>query len=178
MSDTSTPTTPTLLCVDPGKTTGLAWCSLIWATHDMKIDERFSQQCSYGQIEGGVNEQTQMIARGIRDLDVRLVVMEDSSHFLLKGGKSLRKDSLIPVHLGACVDYACHVMRQVHGIPVSFMYQTPAQAKGVMTDARMQALGLKLPNAERHAMDALRHLILMLRRLKQDRSLLEGVKTL
>lgn len=169
---------PSMLAVDPGKTTGLAWCSLMWATHAMKIDERFASECSYGQITGSVDEQTMMIGRGIREIDVRLVIVESSTHFLLKGGSALRKDSLIPIHLEATIGYACHVMTQVHGMDVVFRTETAAQGKGVMTDERMKALGLKLSRADRHSMDALRHLITYIRRIKNKPELLEGVKTL
>lgn len=172
---------PQVLCVDPGKTTGLAWASILWATHKLVIDERFAGQCAYGQIGGAdvtLDEQTYMIVRGIIRVDARIVVCESSDHFLLRQGSALRKDSLIPIELTAKIEYAVHVLNTVHGHQIKFMKQTPAQAKGVLTDARMQALGLKLPRAERHSMDALRHLILMLRRMKEKPELLDGVRTI
>lgn len=160
-----------ILAVDPGGTTGLAWCDALWS--QTTLDDRFGATVGVGQITGDIGEQIWKIAQGIKRLDVRLVVAESSDHFLLRSGGALRKTSLIPIRLsGGLMAAVTALNHQGVGVRYEVRYeeQTPSQAKGTISDDVLHALGFTwLKTKERHQADAMRHLVLALRRIKQGR---------
>ena len=173
-----------LLAVDPGGTTGLAWCPVEYL--GVKMDDRFGNVIEMGQIEGGVAEQASKLGRGIVRLKARAVISESSDHFLLRARSgTMRKHSLIPIKmsgaLSACVgiqnDRFRLYMEQhpdvkmeqclLAGVwPMMMIEQTPSQAKSVVSNEVLKALGVtwQNKNKERHQLDAARHLVLFLRR--------------
>jgi len=160
-----------ILAVDPGETTGLAWCDAAVMTSGMKIDSRFVNHVEVGQIDGRVGEQVMKIFRGVNRVNVRLVVSEASDHFLLQGGRSLRKSALVPIRMSGGLDVMCTALRaQSNGRrPMVFVEQTPSQAKSVVTDAVLREYGFEISRARRHELDAVRHLILLIRRYGESK---------
>lgn len=171
-----------LLAVDPGGTTGLAWCSLNCL--GMKLDNRFGNMVSLGQIEGTVSEQAAALGRGIVRLQARAVVSESSDHFLLRARSgTMRKHSLIPIKMAGAIGALVGIQndrffravkrgvvreQMVHENiwPMMLVEQTPSQAKSVVSNDVLGALGVTWANKnkERHQLDAARHLVLFLRR--------------
>lgn len=150
---------PQILAIDPGGTTGLAWGpTMLWMPG--KMDERFGHMVKHQQIEGPWPEQVDRILAACVKIGIWYVVVESFQirpHSVLKGG-----DALTPVRIGSALEY---MLRQTN---IPLFYQTASQGKGVMTDARLKALGLWWPG-EDHARDAARHLVAFLRRVRQGK---------
>lgn len=175
-----------ILAVDPGGTTGLAWCPV--SCLGMKLDDRFGSMVEMGQVEGSVSEQAAKLGKGIVRLKVRAVISETSDHFLLAPRASkgaFRKHSLIPIKMSGAMQALVGIQNsrfreytKSHPVavreqyehaniwPITFVEQTPSQAKSVVSDDVLEALGLgwQNKNKERHQLDAARHLVLFLRR--------------
>lgn len=175
-----------LLAVDPGGTTGLAWCPM--ECLGMKVDSRLGKMIEMGQIEGDVGRQSAALGRGIVKLKVRIVVSESSDQFLLAPRQgAMRKHSLIPIKMSGAVQACVGIMndrfKQMstgegsppvkheqmlmwHEWPMVFVEQTPSQAKSVVGNEVLKALGVEWTSKsrERHQLDAARHLVTFLRR--------------
>jgi len=163
---------PTALAVDPGGTTGLAWGPLLLGASSSVLDERLIDMLAWGQITGTEEHQARMIVKGALKIDARVIIVESSDHFLLKAGSNLSKSSLIPVRIGAMVRGNLELLRHDGSVrwgSVIYEEQTPAMTKGVFSKARMAALGLSLGHADRHSEDALKHLLMYFRRLKEGK---------
>jgi hypothetical protein len=173
-----------ILCVDPGMTTGLAWCPTECLT--MKVlDERFVDMVSMGQIAGTPVEQARPLWKGISRVRAAIVVSESSDHFLLAGA-GRGQHSLVPIKLNGMLSAMCQLRNMawedkleagvaeqqlVHqGWTKSlFVEQTPGQAKGVVKDAQLMGMGFVWGKTnERHQIDALRHLVLFIRRYQES----------
>lgn len=157
--------------IDPGETTG-------WAIGTI---EPRTEIAMFGQINGD-----ELIAGGL-DVDypqekyasyraiclalmqivtneqVDVCVIED---FTLRQLTTTKAEGISPVRIGAmlCV-WLYEIMPTEREIRVS--WQTPAQAKTVVTDKRMKDLDLWVPGLP-HANDAIRHVDLYRRRLAGD----------
>jgi len=159
-----------ILAVDPGGTSGLAWCPV--EVVEGSLDERFGNVVETGDIVGSVPEQAWKISKGIFRLDVVALACESSDHFLLRRREgTLRKDSLIPIKMEGALGAVCYAVNQQRGTykhGLSFTTQTPANAKTTYTDKRLKLVyGVNLPGTKlRHQRDAVRHLLLLLTRMR------------
>jgi hypothetical protein len=173
-----------VLAIDPGETTGLAWCPLLLAVDGESplkgkgvADPEYAAQFEWGLVAGTVEEQSWKIGMGVTRLHSRILVVESSDHFLLVGGKSLKKSSLVPIKLDGAISAIQSIMNHREGqkenwFGVTVVRQTPSQAKGVVTDDVLKALGFPMADLRgenRHSKDALRHLVLFLRRMYAGR---------
>ena len=141
-----------ILGIDPGATTGLAWMDETGEVSGVR----------WSQITGDEIEQTNKIRRKIRKLEaVKYVVCESSDYFLLRQGTALRKDALIPIRLEAMLRYVVGMQKDM-----AYYLQQPGQAKGVMTVQRLKNMGIEMKHKDRHARDAVRHVLLFQRRLQ------------
>lgn len=156
-----------ILAVDPGGTTGLAWCpSEVLATGI--VDDRLSSLVSLGQIAGTIPEQAIKLWKGMERTDACIVISESSDHFLLAGA-GRGQHSLIPIKLNGALSAMCQ-LRSHAGAATAFVEQTPGQAKGVVKDNVLNALGFVWRKTnERHQIDALRHLVLFVRRYQESK---------
>lgn len=185
-----------VLAVDPGAETGLAWCGV----EDLlrPVDGTWADRVGWGTIDGSVAEQSWKIGHGMVAVRAKIVVSESSDHFLLLGRKgTLTKHSLVPIKLSGALDAVCAVMNAQydrrlrtinpqqaehearHGIEpfVRTIHeeQTPSQAKSVVTNDMLVAYGFEWARGkDRHAMDAMRHLILFCRRYKEGKRKNDG----
>jgi hypothetical protein len=156
----------TIVAVDPGGTSGLAWVdTMVLNVGDvgqalLDGDERVRGLFGWQQIKGTEVAQIRKMIKGFRQLDARVVVCESSEHFLLRAGGNLRSYALIPIRLEAMLDLVCDQMKVVR------VAQTPGQVKPIFTPTRMGLVGLHLSHADRHAEDALKHLLMCLRRIQ------------
>lgn len=161
-----------IIAVDPGGTTGLAWVDsmVLNVKHVEKAliagDERVRGLFGWTQIRGTNREgrdpeaaQIRKIIKGMRRLDCRVLVYESSDHFLLRAGGNLKSYALVPIRLCGMLDLVCDQMKVVR------VSQTPGQVKPIFTPTRMSVMGLHLSHADRHAEDALKHLLMCLRRM-------------
>jgi hypothetical protein len=154
-----------VLAVDPGGESGLAWCDSLIAS--LKVhDERLAGMISLGQITGSVEEQAWKIHLGVRRLDVRVVIMETSDHFLLQAHRrNMRKHSLIPIEMNGAIKMMCKAL-QMQGLHIVHVPQTASQGKSSVSDEMLERFGFTWKkHAERHQMDAARHLITFMRRV-------------
>jgi hypothetical protein len=167
-----------VFAVDPGGTTGWAWCSLPVAPflelrHDLIAELEFD--C--GQVDGLENAQTSQLMQIMYDLrfDGGPLIIED---FVLR---KFTKDAdlLAPVRITARLEYAVEVgCWMVDGIPTragtfrqfKIRKQQPSLAMSTVTDDRLREWGL-WEVGQPHARDALRHAVTFLRRAKQDAAL-------
>lgn len=126
-----------VLAYDPGKVTGWAlWRPDTEAFANGQTDGRFA---FYGQIEG-------VIASG-----VRLEVVGEK--FIITGQTAKKTQQLDALYINGVMDY----WSTKHGFPLTL--QTPQQAKGFATDAKLKAVGWHTPTPGGHANDATRHLL-------------------
>lgn len=184
----------TILAVDPGKTTGLAWMDVLALTK-IKMDERFAHLVEWTQIEGSVGDQCWKIGRGVVKLNVRCVISESSDHFVLNPMERghLTKASLVPIKLSGGLQAMCAVVnknadrleKKIDASPsgegqkafekaelvrCSFVEQTPSQAKLAITDGVLDEYGFVWRRGkDRHAADAIRHLLLFRRRYMESK---------
>lgn len=143
-----------VLAVDPGRTTGLAWCDSVGLIPAM-FDARVGQLVSHSQVEGDDVSTALKIVAGARRIGARVIVMES---FQLRPGVALRgADALAPVRIAAMVEVLLDGM--------IMEWQTASVGKGTMTDARMKAVGCWW-KGEGHAVDAGRHLLTFVRRVR------------
>lgn len=142
-----------VFAIDPGGTTGIAW-GISGKVSDVMWEE----------VGGDEVVQVKRIVSFIRKVAPKYVVIEDSDHFLLRGGTNLRKGALIPVRVTAMLEYALE-RKWFNG---RILRQTPSQAKGVVTDVRLRTQRLWV-SGHPHARDAIRHLILFHRRLRSGK---------
>lgn len=143
--NTRTTSVSPVLAVDPGKSSGYA------------VFDGESLYC--GQIEGiSENETVDLLLDVLEEYGCGVVVLED---FILRSSVKTR-DLLSPVRINAAISYGLHSGGWV-GVAVEL--QTATDAKGVLTDARLRRKGLWVPGKD-HANDAIRHMLLYLRRQK------------
>lgn len=173
-----------ILAVDPGVTTGLAWCPSE-CVRMKTLDSRFVDMVRMGQITGQPVEQMRPLWKGISRVRACIVISESSDHFLLAGaGRGMH--SLVPIKLNGALSGMAQLRnmaweeRLASGAAQEqlehqgwtktlFVEQTPAQAKGVVKDAHLEGMGFKWAKTnDRHQIDALRHLVLFLRRYQES----------
>lgn len=158
-----------IVAVDPGMTTGLAWCPSE-CLRLKTFDGRVVEMVGLGQISGEVPIQAVKIGNGLKRLDGRICISESSDHFLLAGA-GRGKHSLVPVKLNGALSAMCMLAGSM------FIEQTPAQAKGVVKDAVLMEMGFMWHKTnERHQIDALRHLVLFIRRYQNGGQFAEAFK--
>lgn len=165
-----------ILALDPGGTTG--WCGTSFALGTLEfismlgikaLIETDDITVRSGQIEGSANRQVDQIVdlaqRGMSKVDIFVFVIED---FILR---QMRKDRslLSPVHVTEKIDYVNHD-RWGHQL----FKQQPSLAKSAMPDARLKAMGIYV-KGKPHARDGIRHNITFIRRMAQNKKLLESV---
>ena len=156
-----------LLAVDPGRTTGIAWCDSV-ALLPGAFDERIGGLVRHKQLVGTDVEISRMIVKGARAIGAHVVVMES---FQLRPGVALKgDDALSPVRIASMVEYGMCI-GELGSLYVSMQLQTPSQGKSVMTDARMRAVGCWWPGQD-HAVDAARHLLTFVRRVRSGKVVL------
>lgn len=170
--------------IDPGVTTGLSVIAFRSDNIPMPADIEHwgSDQISYGgsgnaedivEIRNGNVEQEicDKIAKEIHSLATQwrgrkvIVAIED---FIVRQQNSTR-EFLAPVRITA------GIVQEIYRNPnVKIVYQTPADGKGVCTDARMDKWGYTIrTQKDRHSRDADRHAILCLRRILEKPSRLK-----
>lgn len=180
-----------IIGIDPGVTTGL---SLIGWDGDkpplpQDVEVWYSDQISYGgsgnvkdlySTEGGFVEQE--ICRQIQlfilhvysQCDNLYIAIED---FIIRRVDTSR-DFLSPVRLTAGILQAIYpILTELHGDGerANIMFQSPSDAKGVCTDARMDKWGYAIKTQkDRHSRDADRHAVLLLRRMIENPRLFKG----
>lgn len=170
--------------IDPGVTTGI---SIVAFNEDEiprpdGVEHWGSGQISYGgsgnaediiDVEDGYVEHriASEIGREIDSLATQwrsrkvIVAMED---FIVRQPNKTR-EFLAPVRIAAAV--AQEVYRHPN---VKIIYQTPADAKGICTNERMDKWGFEIKTQkDRHSRDADRHAILCLRRIMEKPKLLK-----
>jgi hypothetical protein len=165
-----------ILAVDPGGTTGLCWTSIdrVLGVKGSPVagggmpDERYHNLFEYGEVTGDIPEQVGKLSRGVVRLSVRIIICESSDPFLLKGGKSLKKHSLIPVKIAA----ALHGIVTVSRVPMVYVEQGSGQMKGVIKDEVLEAYGFRPRGRGKlmstHERDAVKHALLFIRRMYQS----------
>lgn len=173
------PGTIAVLAVDPGVTTGL---SLLTAHYDKSsrtfvVDGWGSHQISYGgsgnrSDRRGVSETNpeQDIAGRIAELFLCLAEVQPTAlvieDFIIRKMNTTR-EFLAPVRVTAGI--VQEVYHEAPDLAEKITYQTPADAKSVCTDERMDRWGYQIETQkDRHSRDADRHGILFLRRLSED----------
>lgn len=153
------------MAVDPGSTTGLAWCDRDVLMGDEAV---LALKIAHKEIGGdgeGEEWMTDRIMLFIHRANVRTVVMEK---FVLGRQVLKGKGALSAVRIDAMLRYGLH-HKWVLGVDedgggggggggVELVYQTASEGKGVMTDTRLKSLGAWCPGEE-HARDATRHLL-------------------
>lgn len=170
--------------IDPGVTTGLSVIAFNEDSLPMPKDVEHwgSDQISYGgsgnvedimEVRNGYVEQEicSKIAEEIHSLSNQwksrnvIVAIED---FIIRQPNSTR-EFLAPVRITA------GIVQEIHRNPnVKIVYQTPADAKGVCTNDRMDKWGYGIrTQKDRHSRDADRHAILCLRRILEKPSRLK-----
>lgn len=175
-----------ILAIDPGETTGLAWCSMdrVLGVDGSPLDgpgerdERYHHLFEWGEITGSIGQQARKIVKGMIELRARILIAEVSDHFLLspQGKRTLRKSSLVPVKLVGALEAivslfgAAEPPDDVVGIaPIVLVQQTPSQAKTVITKEVLTAFGFPAfgrgKEMSAHEIDATRHLLLFIRRM-------------
>lgn len=168
-----------VLSVDPGVTTGLSLmtASLNKKTRMYEVGGWGSHQLSYGgsgnrSDRAGVDEDYPEQDISGRIADVFLALAEDGLTALVIEDFIIRKmnttrDFLAPVRVTAGIVQA--VYRQRPELMPNIYYQTPADAKSVCTDKRMDLWGFEIDSRnDRHSRDADRHGILLLRRCSEN----------
>lgn len=177
-------TAPTVISIDPGGTTG--WSVMVVHPEALvDIDVPILANIEHWQ-NGQVGVRPEIAAKrkpdarelsaeerrcvGILMSDVirrwpgAVLVIED--FILRKMSKS--RELLSPVRLTATLEYAI----AAEGIPMQYMRQTPAEAKGTATDDRLKQWRLyNRAGGMQHARDADRHGITFLRKAKARGSL-------
>lgn len=148
-----------VLAVDPGGVSGVAWVRF-------KLDElrdiegllRSKLEC--GEVAGGFLDQCKRLSRALEVVNPTHVVVEN---FMLRvGGPMLsRTDGLIPVRLIGAIE----LLVWQRDPALCFNLQNASSAKSIATDARLKDWGLWMVGQD-HARDAIRHLVVFLRRLR------------
>jgi len=173
-----------VLAADPGETSGLAWCelSVILGVEGSplsgagKRDERYARLFEWGEIKGDIGKQAKLMAKGIRELQARVLVTEVSDHFLQqKRAYALTHSSLVPIKLVGAYTALVALQNWQGSKSMVLVEQTPSQAKKVMTDKVLRAYGFPvgkraakavgLDPMSPHEADAVRHLLLFIRRM-------------
>lgn len=162
--------------IDPGVTTGLS----VMVTKNLRggvgeVKEWGSDQISYGG-SGNVadlyngekafpeQEISQAIGKAIllwAKYNTVYVAIED---FIIRQHNSTR-DFLAPVRITS------GIMQEIYksGREIKILFQTPADAKSVCKDERMDAWGFQIKTQrDRHSRDADRHCVLLLRKFMAD----------
>jgi hypothetical protein len=184
-----------IFAVDPGETTGFAWTLLSpqeyegfasgdtetlravsgWKGGFLNGDRRlqvgeincYSDHYS-GRVLREIGTAESIVIEAIRcgnmakrvsknRVFMSVVVIED---FILRQ-HSQSRNLLSPVRLAAYIEAFCY-QNPVFQCPI--VLQTPSDAKTIMSDKRIRSMGLWIPGKP-HATDALRHMLLCLRRL-------------
>ena len=188
-----------VLALDPGETTGWAWCVVAYRELGFVWDGSWSwsrlfgavigsgrfecgqEEVYRGPIAGNSAAEKVMVQEAhacrvlgglIDDLHLRSkaksngvvcqvtdLVVED---FVLRE-RTMGRNLLAPVRLTAGIAQEVLWSEKLIGVTV----QSPSDAKSVVTDERLKALGLWI-RGQQHARDACRHLALFLRKLKVD----------
>lgn len=177
-----------IIGIDPGVTTGIS--AVVFNSKKVpmpnEVEHWGSDQISYGgsgnakdliEAEGGFAEQKiahkigEMIFAlsqysGSPDKNRRvLIVIED---FIIRQQNSTR-DFLAPVRITAGIIQEIFYMENA-----KVVFQTPADAKAICTDDRMDKWGFTIKTTkDRHSRDADRHAILFLRRILEKPHLMK-----
>lgn len=132
--------------VDPGGTTGVAWLD----TEDFGYD--------FMQLTGSLLDQALTFAGLVMDTEPDVIAFE---RFVL-GPASGRTAGILdaPRMIAMCEVW----LREIVEFEGVLLYQSPSDAKGVITNARMKALGVAVQGD--HARDAMRHALLAERRMR------------
>jgi hypothetical protein len=188
-----------VIAADPGVTTGLAWCELsrVIGVEGSPIagpgqrDERYARLFEWGEVTGTIAEQASKMGRGIIGLRCRVLVSEESDHFLQRKRQyALTSHSLVPIKLVGA--YSALVAIQNSQLRLGnkkawsmvFVGQTPSQAKSVITNEMLVGWGfplgkraakaLDMEPMSPHERDAVKHLLLFIRRMYSSASTAGG----
>lgn len=180
-----------IIGIDPGVTTGLSIIGWDGEKPPLphEVDCWASDQISYGgsgnvkdlySTEGGFVEQEicRQIQLFIMDAyswcDNLYIAIED---FVIRRVDTSR-DFLSPVRLTAGILQAIYPILtdlDSDGERANIVFQSPSDAKGVCTDARMDSWGYEIKTQkDRHSRDADRHAVLLLRRMIENPRLFKG----
>lgn len=166
--------------IDPGVTTGVSVLGLASSNSvplPSEVELWGSNQLSYGGSgnisdlveEGGFPEQriAKAIARDIKRMakSSRLVVVAIEDFVIRKMNTS--RDFLAPVRITSAIIQEIYSIDNVH-----LLFWSPADAKSVCTDKRMDLWGYEIQTKrDRHSRDADRHAVLTLRKIKERPSI-------
>jgi len=126
-----------VLAVDPGGNTGLAWL----------IDDEFGSQVATGGRFGFHDWFTKAVAKVATP---NVVICED---FIITSATARKTAQPDPHRIIGWLELWCYQ----HGVP--FILQTPSQAKGFGTDAKLKFMGYYRAGNGGHDNDAARHLL-------------------
>lgn len=156
--------------IDPGETTGWAVCDVIdtgvvvlsygqincedLLTSGFTIDQPHSKYVRYRAVALAL---MQIVAAEA----VEVCVIED---FTLRQMTTTKAEGISPVRIGAMLEVWLNDIMPTEHPDIRVAWQTPSQAKTVVNDKRMKALGLWIPGNP-HACDAVRHVDLYRRRI-------------
>ena len=132
------------LAIDPGKTVG-------WAT-GYRGDEGYIELMGCGELPS--HESIRRIGEVIEIFGVQRVAIERPSMKPRTGGDDISRE------VGRELN---NVLIDEYEMPIH--WQTASDAKGVITDKRLKDMGFWMPGKP-HARDAIRHLIIAIRREK------------
>jgi hypothetical protein len=155
------------LCIDPGKTIGLAWGALELANEWNRMVVGFGDvRCEPGKQwkDGDVNGVMQVLSK-IAELggeEVKIIVVEKT---VIIPGRVKRSGDILQT---AGVEAMLRLALATKWWNGQLIEQMASSAKGIVTDARLRKLDLWIPgNEKRHIRDALRHLVLLMRRIRK-----------
>lgn len=149
---------PSVIAIDPGQTTGIAWSDLESPEEILGVDEiRFKSSKWWNDPATAT---VMKILGRVRELECRTVIIEDNSALVVSPGMRgrLKKSSLIPVRIEAMLSFAL----DQKWADIDLVRQSPSD-KTVMTDVILRKMGV-FQKGRRHANDAIRHIIIWHRR--------------
>lgn len=159
-----------LIALDPGGTTGMAWA--MFPPNGNVPDAYLKKMSRAWQIDGEHKDQALLLYQEILDCMKRAGGVNQSTYnvrtivacedFVVPSGPR-RKTVLSPVRVGAMLEY--HVW--LEELNLEWRWQQPGE-RSVITDEMLKRWGLWLPG-QPHAMDALRHLIVLQRKLEKEK---------
>jgi len=152
----------TIMAVDPGGTTGLAWSpSTILKNWDPNIIQN-------KEITGTDIEQVTEILVQMLEVRTRILIVEAFTPYpgrVLSRGRNQSKDApgpMAPVKIDAMLRFAL----EYKWWDGQYVSQTASAAKTTVTDSRLKSAKLWIPGKD-HARDAIRHLVYYIRGHRQ-----------
>lgn len=150
-----------VVAIDPGVTTGVAWVRELSDLTNPEVTVRWKAGNGFHEVVG--DDEKMMIdslLNGLGRIFQRdpigemghVLVIED--FILSRQSFTQKRELLAPVRVSAVVDFW---VRDTWP-EVLVEYQLPTRAKTTATDSRLKAYGLWVPSM-RHARDAVRHLL-------------------